>query len=205
MGTQQRVIEAASSLFITYGIRSVTMDDIANELSISKKTIYQFFKDKNEIVKTCTQSILLKEQQIMEEIINSSVDVMDELIMTIEYFKKFMRRFNPTLLADLEKYYPEGWQEYMNHKETCFKTNFMHSMKRGIKEGYFRDDFDLDILAKLRMEQVELAFNQKVFPHHKYDLYEIQLQFTEHFMLGISTIKGYKRIQAYKESQKKKI
>ena len=203
MDTERRIIEAASDLFRRYGIKSVTMDDIANEISISKKTIYQFFKDKNAIVTRSTHFMLSEEENVLKEIIDSSNDVMDELIQTIEHFKKFMRVINPVLLVDLEKYYPEGWREYQKFREACFKSNLIKSINRGINEGYFRDDFDVEVMAKLRMAEVELAFNQKVFPHHKYDLYEIQLQFTEHFILGMSTRKGFERIEAYKQSLKK--
>ena len=205
MDTERRIIEAASDLFRKYGVKSVTMDDIANDISVSKKTIYQFFKDKNAIVTTSTRHMLEEEERVMQEIIAHSKDVMDELIRTIEHFKKFMRLINPALLIDLEKFHTDAWNVYQEFKEECFKRNLTNSINRGIKEGFFRDDFNVDILAKLRMAEVELAFDQKVFPHHQYDLYEIQLQFTEHFILGISTIKGFERIEAYKESQKKKI
>jgi len=203
MDTERRIIEVATDLFRKYGIKSVTMDDIANEISISKKTIYQFFKDKNAIVTRATNFMLSEEERVIEEIIANSNDVMDELIQTIEYFKKFMRFINPVLLVDLEKFYPEGWAEYQYFKESCFKSNLINSLKRGIEEGFFRNDINVEVMAKLRMAQVELGFNQKVFPHHQYDLYDIQLQFSEHFILGLSTRKGFDRIEAYKQSLKK--
>ena len=180
------------------------MDDIAHELSISKKTIYQFFKDKNEIVTICVSDILEKEKQFIESKISESVDAMEELMIAVEYFKKFIRTLNPSLLTDLENHYPEAWKVYFQYRDICFKKNLINSMKRGISQGYFRDDFNLEIMAKLRMEQVQLAFNPKLFPHQEFDFLEIQLQFTEHFILGISTIKGFERIQAYRESHKKK-
>ena len=90
LDTKERIILAASNLFWTYGIRNVKMDDIANELSISKKTIYQFFKDKNEIVTVSVKSLLEKERMFIEEKIEQSIDAMDELFISFEYFKNDM-------------------------------------------------------------------------------------------------------------------
>ncbi|MBT31461.1 MAG: TetR family transcriptional regulator [Thalassobius sp.] len=204
LDTKERIILAASNLFWTYGIRNVKMDDIANELSISKKTIYQFFKDKNEIVTVSVKSLLEKERMFIEEKIEQSIDAMDELFISFEYFKKFFRTLNPSLSTDLENHYPEAWEVYLYYKNNIFKNSLINSMKRGIKEGIFRDDFDIEIMARMRMQQFQLAFDSKVFPLQEFDFFEIQIQFIVHFVLGISTIKGFERIQAYRETQKKK-
>ena len=111
---------------------------------------------------------------------------------------------NPSLSTDLENHYPEAWEVYLYYKNNIFKNSLINSMKRGIKEGIFRDDFDIEIMARMRMQQFQLAFDSKVFPLQEFDFFEIQIQFIVHFVLGISTIKGFERIQAYRETQKKK-
>lgn len=201
METKERIIEVATEMFREYGIKSVTMDDMANQLSISKKTIYQFFKDKDEIVVTCTSKMLKEQEREICRFRSESKDIIDELIQTMEYFKKVLRVINPTFISDMEKYHPKAWQLFLNHKENCFRDSLMASMQRGIDEGFFRPDINIEILAKMRLEQTQLAFNQRVFPYHRYNLYEIQIQFTEHFVLGLCTPKGYEKITEYKNSQ----
>ncbi|MBX2841392.1 MAG: TetR/AcrR family transcriptional regulator [Flammeovirgaceae bacterium] len=201
METKERIIEVATQLFREYGIKSVTMDDMANQLSISKKTIYQFFKDKDEIVVMCTGKMLQEQEEEINRFRSEAKDIIDELILIMEYFKKVLRVINPTFISDMEKYHPNAWKLFINHKDNCIKDTLMASMKRGVEEGFFRPDINIEILAKMRMEQTQLAFNQRIFPFQKYDIFQIQVQFTEHFVLGLCTPKGYEKLTKYKNSQ----
>lgn len=200
--TQERIIEQASELFRRYGVRSVTMDDIANHLSISKKTIYQFFKDKKEIVRVCLQHIMDCEFVDLDEMEAKSSNVMEELVYLSEYFRKMIAQMNPSLLFDLKKYHADAWEIYLRAKQTRYLDKIRSSLERGKAQGYIRQEINVEITSRMRMEMVELGFNPAVFPPEKYDIAEVQLQLFDHFIHGITTHEGQMLMKQYLEERR---
>lgn len=195
MDTRQRIIEKTDELFHMYGIRSVTMDDIARALGISKKTIYQFFKDKDEIVTTVSRYHMEHEREEIEGIYKNSANALEELFNISVCLRKNVADINPSIIYDLQKYHAKGWQIFLDYKEKVFKQTIKLSIERGISEGYYRSEIDPEILATLRMEEIQLAFDQSVFPRNKFDFRKVQTQIFDHFIFGILTPKGQKIYQ----------
>jgi TetR/AcrR family transcriptional regulator, cholesterol catabolism regulator len=106
---------------------------------------------------------------------------------------------NPTLLFDVQKFHPNAWKIYQEHKEKCFHDSIVSNLKKGIEQGYYRKEMEVDIIAKLRLEQIITAFDPRIFPADKFDISKVQLQFIDHFLHGICTIKGHKLINKYKQ------
>ena len=194
--TDLRILHTAESLFFQYGIRSVTMEDIAKELSISKKTIYQFFKDKDEIVLKVSRQIFAKEQAKMNQIHEQGENVIHEMVLISRYIRAHVAEANPSAMHDLQKFYPEAWKTFL-----VFKLQSLHliesTLKKGMVEGYFRSDINPRILAILRSETIELSFSQHLFPRQEFEPLEVQGQLFEHFINGILTDKGRKLYHKY--------
>lgn len=188
-------------LFKTYGVRGVTMDDIAKELAISKKTIYQYFEDKNSIVIECVKKNVIEEQGEMCRIEEGVEDTMEKMFKISEHIRALLRNVNPALLYDLQKYHPEAWKLHQQHMFDKTKGYMVDTISQGIENGYFRNDIDVEAIATMRIHQVEMGFNQKIFPPSKFDITRLQIQFFEHFLYGICTEKGYEKIQLYKSNQ----
>ena len=205
MEIRERIIETAGGLYEKYGIRSVTMNDIANALSISKKTIYQYFKDKDEIVATCTSFLLNAREKEIEERLTAEQDAIGRFLIISEHMKRHIRSMNPSLLFDLERYHPKAWLLYLEHRNTCMLQNLMVTMQAGIDQGVFRQDINVAILAKMRVEQIQLGFDQQLFPSKAFDLSEVQIQFFNHFLRGLCTSKGLKQIENHEENQQNPI
>ena len=194
---KELITKAADELFIKYGLRSVTMDDIAKKLAISKKTIYQFFEDKDALVETIVQQKLVEQTEAMDEIFNQSANPIDEVLRLSEYIKESMSKLHPSVLFDMEKFFPKSYAKFQNHKECCFKDSFIINLKRGIELGLYRSNINTDILAVMRLSQIEMGFNPYLFPPEKHKLQDIQVEFIMHFLYGISTNKGHKLINKY--------
>lgn len=192
METKEQILLAAGQLFLKYGAKSITMDDIAKHLSISKKTIYQFFNDKDELVYEFVKIFLSEQQKEMEAFYQKSNNAVEELFMLSDFIKKRIASMNPVAMYDLEKYHKRAFSLFLEHKQSCFQGSIIRSLERGIKEGYFRDDLNTEIIAKMRMENVQMAYNSLIFSTEKYNFPEIQIQLFEHFVYGIVTIKGYR-------------
>lgn len=176
------------------------MDDIARELAISKKTIYQFFKDKNEIVCSVTERYLNKECCLMAETETESENVIEHLIKTSKHLRRHVTGVNPGAMHDLKKYFPEGWKIFVHYKQEVFLKNIVKILKRGAEEGYFRSDIDPEILGVMRMEQIQMSFDETLFPRDRFDFAQVQIELLRHFIAGILTDKGKELIQNYSKS-----
>lgn len=202
--TRERILKAAQELFFSYGIRSITMDDIARHLSISKKTIYQFFEDKDQIVLTLTKLDMQENGKIMKEIARGSKDAIDEIMQVMECMTDQLTKFHPSLIYDLQKFHPRSWNEFRKFTEEHSLAAVMLNLKRGIRQGLYRSDINIPILSRLRIEQISLGMNPQVFPPGQFDLKKVEIELLKHFLYGILTIKGLKQLEQYQMIYKAK-
>lgn len=196
---KEKILKGAEELFTRYGVRSISMDDIARHLSVSKKTLYQHFADKEDIVTMTCKAHLQRNKQEFLEIRDKAKNAIEELANLSVCLKRNMEDMNPSLLYDLQKYHPKAWREWLNHKNNTIRESVIRNLKQGMEEGYYRPELKPDIIAIMRLEQVETAFNEDIFPREKFRLAEVQMEIFEHFIFGIVTDKGRKLYQKYKE------
>lgn len=197
---KENIIITAENLFIRYGFKRVTMDDIAREMAISKKTIYQFFKDKNEIVCSATEYHLQKECSDIKLLEEQSENVIEYLVKLCKQMRGHIKVVHPGAIEDLKKYFPEAWGIFIRYKKEVFLESLENTLKRGVEEGYFHPDIRTDILAVMRMEQIQMSWDENIFPRAKYDCMEVQMQILRHFIAGIITEKGRELLKAYSNS-----
>ncbi len=190
MISKAKIIAKSDELFQLYGVKSVTMDEISRELGISKKTIYQFFKDKDELVCEATLYLLECDRKEFDDIHTQAGNSIEELFLISKCLRKNFENLNPSILFDLKRYHPKAWDIFIDFKENFFKENVRKSLRRGIEEGYFRTEIDVEILTILRLEQVQMSFDPRIFPRGRFDFKEVQMQFFDHFVSGILTDKG---------------
>ncbi len=174
------------------------MDDIAHHLGMSKKTLYQHFKDKDEIVNFLLAAILENNEGQFKKFKVDSKDAVQEIIFIMKHISEMFSRINPNLFYDMQKYYPEAWKTFQAFKQRSMIKMIETNLRQGIAQGYFRKDINVMILAKMRIEQVEIAMNPMIFPQDKFNIAEVQLCMIDHFLHGITTIKGHKLLNKYK-------
>ncbi len=190
MDTKDKILEAATKLFHKFGVRSVTMDDIARELGISKKTIYQYFQDKDEVVTIGFQTHIKAEIKEFTEIVETSKDSLDEFSKISLCLRRNLSDVNPSLLFDLQKYHPRAWALWLDYKNNYIKNFIVATIHRGQAEGNFRANLDAEILARFRVEQVEMTFDENIFPRDDFNFMDVQLALFDHFVHGLLTVKG---------------
>jgi len=198
MSQIERILTGSLELFYKAGIKSVTMDDIARHLAISKKTIYQFFTDKNELVVALVKKKMEEDECQMAEIVHQSGDVIEQMINMMKCSEEILSRINPILIHDLQKYHPDAWKIFQQFKADVVIRTLEQLLSAGIEQGYIRPDSDVRVMARMRVNQVELGFNTNVFPLAEYSPWKIQHQFLEHFNYGICTLKGYQLLEQHK-------
>ncbi len=204
MEIKSRIKQKADELFRRYGIKSVTMDEIAAQLGVSKKTIYQSFEDKNQLVdsiiaemidfnKTCCQDSRLKAQNAIQEV-----------YFGIESMQDMLENMNPSILFDIERGYPKTFKKFNTYKYDFLYELMKKNIERGKNEGLYRPGINADLLAKVRIETVMLPFNEELFPKNQYSLVYFQQELLEYFLYAMVTPKGYKLITKYQKDRLKK-
>jgi TetR/AcrR family transcriptional regulator, cholesterol catabolism regulator len=202
--SKEKILKGAMELFMKYGIRSVSMDDIARHLSISKKTIYHYFADKEDVVILTAQTHIDKTKQQFDLISETAKNAIDELVQISKCLKNEMQEINPSLLFDMKKYHPKAWAVWIEHKNNHIRASVVRNLIQGIQEGNFRAEINPDIIGTLRLEQVQIAFDDQIFSHDKYNLALVQTQIFEHFVNGLLTEKGRKLFEKCKQELKDK-
>src|ERR1700742_832289 len=159
-----RILDGSGELFLQAGIKSVTMDDIAKHLGMSKKTIYQFFKDKNELVTALIKKRLHDDECDMTEMMNQSDNVIMKMINMMKCSEEIFSRANPIVIHDLQKYHPDAWKVFQEFKAGVIVRTLEELLSKGIKQGFIRPEVDVKVRPRMRMMQVEAGFNVSIFP-----------------------------------------
>lgn len=204
MEPKERILERAHELFNKYGIRSVSMDDISTGLGMSKKTLYQYFADKEELVDACFGGVLNHHRQQCQVDQKRAENPIQEMFLALDMMQEMFAEMNPSVLFDLQKYHPVAYKKFQEFKYSFLYKVITSNLQRGISEELYRPEIDVDVLARLRIESVMLPFNSDVFPANRTHLIHIEQQLFEHFLYGLVTSKGQKLIQKYKNQRTKK-
>ncbi len=201
--TAERILEKANSFFMQYGLRSVSMDDIAGSLGMSKKTIYQYFSDKDELVLAVISDELARNQSLCDQDRNSSSNAVHEIFLALDRIVSLFGTMNPSLIYDMHKYHPKAFDKFQQYKDGYVYSIIRENMERGIQEGYYREGIDLDILARYRLESIMLPFNPEFQNKLKKNLAQIEQEFIIHFLFGLASTKGYSMINQYLQERNK--
>ncbi len=195
---KDKILKGSEELFMKYGVRSISMDDIARHLSVSKKTLYQHFVDKDELVTMMSKAFLEKDKRQYEAITAISKNAVDELSKISVLLKQDMEELNPSLLFDLQKFHPKAWNLWQEFKEKFIQESMVRNLKQGIEEGYFRPEINPDIITVARLVMIESSFNDQVFPKDRFNFVEVNWHIFDFFVHGMCTEKGKKLYQKYR-------
>lgn len=151
----KNILLKVRELYMKYGIKSITMDDVALELGISKKTLYQYVIDKDDLVgKFINHEILVRQEEICK-CFRIGFNAIEELFEISILMNKIMRDQNPATEHDLKKYYPHHFQKIVKARRDGIYNYVLLNLKRGKKDGLYRDEMDEEIIAKLYLSRVE--------------------------------------------------
>lgn len=190
METRDKIIETAKEQFMRFGVRSVTMDDIARLAGISKKTIYQEFSDKNQLVFDTFSNALQDDIIRLEHLPKIKDGVIEHLVGLTNFIRQRFRDMNPMIMNEIQRYFPQCWQLFEDFKKDYVLKEIIELLEKGKEEGYFRMEINTEIIALIRMEQMMFIFDPIKFPPSKFNAVDLQLELFEHFLHGIFTEKG---------------
>jgi len=203
MEQKDRIQEKANEMFMRYGIRSVSMDDIAGQLGMSKKTLYQYFADKDELVEAVMQDEVQSGQADCELCLRESANAIEEIFFIMKGLVEQFRHINPMVMYDLQKFHHTAYQKFLAYKNDFLLRIIRDNLERGLKEGLYRDDFSIDIISRFRLQSMMSGFDIEAFPPSKYNVADVTQEILRHYLYGIVSLEGYKWILNYKNEQTK--
>ena len=199
----REMIPQLISVFMTYGIKSMTMDDIARQLRISKKTLYQYVSDKRELVMRCMEHDCVQNEHGVREIVSRGLNAVEENFEISKHVLKQLREIHPSIFYDLEKYYPEAWAMLHESKDSLTAEVIRANLNKGIKEGFFRDDIDIEIHTRLWITRMNVIFDPQLFPIQEFSIPEVYEQMFIHQIRGIANQKGIEYFEQFYKKQAK--
>ncbi|MFO7619767.1 MAG: TetR/AcrR family transcriptional regulator [Bacteroidales bacterium] len=197
MDYRQRVIEEAAQLFRTYGIKTVTMDMLATHMSISKRTIYEVFKDKDELLRGVISSMTIKQKELMEKILRESENVIEAIFKMLDLMSAHFRNMSPAFLLDMKKFHNKILSKIDEANELPYYRDNSEILLRGIKEGLFREDIDIKITNKCLVEVTRLANDKDASSPDSMMNEDMIRNIYINYLRGISTLKGLELITFY--------
>ncbi|MCX6231629.1 MAG: TetR/AcrR family transcriptional regulator [Bacteroidetes bacterium] len=184
------IIEKVGELFKKYGIKSVSMDDIAQQLCISKKTLYQYFKDKADLVTKVVNINNCEKDQKFLEIINMDLNAIDSLLEVSKHLIEMLKGMNPPIIYDLRKYYPELTKELIINRRQHVYNNIKNNIIKGINEGVYRKDLNPEIITTFYVKRIDDIFFEDEETLNKYPQHELFTQMFIYHVRGIVNSQG---------------
>ncbi len=177
-------------MYLKYGIKSVTMDDVARELGISKKTLYLFFKDKNDLVYKTMECQIAIDRELVNGIKSKNLNAIDEIMEIAQMVTSILRSIQPAVIFDIQKYYPEVWQLQIDYRRNFIVQTVVDNIIKGQEEGLYRTNLTPTIVAKFFSVKMENIFDDKVFPPDKYNLADVYMEYIRYHLMGICNQQG---------------
>ncbi len=195
---ENRILHKSRELMTKHGVKYVTMDDLASQLGISKKTIYQFYKDKDALVMAVVDLELEEQALKCQQTQNMAENAVHEMYMMLQDIQHMFKNMNPMTMNELAKYFPEAFARIQNHKDEFMHQIIKTNLIKGIEQGVYRKEIDPEILSIYRLETSFVPFNTALYPFSKFDIGKVTLQIIENFIYGVMSIKGIELMEKYK-------
>jgi AcrR family transcriptional regulator len=201
MDYKQRIIEEAAVMFRTYGIKSVTMDLLATHMGISKRTIYEVFKDKDELLAGVLKWMTIRQREVMEKALNESDNVIEAIFRMMNTMMEHFKSMSPAFHMDIKRYHMDIAKKLENHDQLPYVKNNEIIIEKGIKDGVFRKDIDVKIINKCMLEVAKMSNDREIFPPDDFMSADVIRNVYINYLRGICTQKGLDLIDYYENNK----
>ncbi len=184
------IIRKVAQLYKKYGIKSITMDDVAHELGISKKTLYEYFSDKQHLVNAVVEQEVIYNDLRLQEQKSNSENALQEMFKVFRFHLQMLKEYNPSLEFDLKKYYPESYFRLKRIKRTKILETTLNNLIKGKQEGFYRKELNEEIIAKLNVLRIESLYESDLFSQEEIYSHEFSKEMFLYHLHGILTPKG---------------
>lgn len=189
---KDKIIARATDMFLKLGFKSVTMDDIACDMCISKKTIYKYFSNKEHLIEEGTEIVHQNIHRIIDEIVAKDYNAIEENFEIRLMFKEMFKTVDQSPVFQLKKHYPEIYQKMMkNELEDC-NTVFTQNIQKGIQQGLYRKDVDIETAVRF---YYTLIFSINENTQFEKEVVELEIKALEYHTRAIATQQGIEELE----------
>lgn len=197
--TRNKILADAIQLFMRYGVKSVTMDDVAKELGISKKTLYQYFQDKDDLVQKAFEQHLENDFKKSQEVIRQNSNPIEQLLGLCKLRCLQMSKVPTATLYDLKKYHPDSWTKYSHFKSSKILPEIRANLELGIEKGYYRADVNVDLICNLYLHLIDFISMNETEKFAGSNMGEIIHQIMDYHLHAITSTKGRKYLETQQQ------
>ncbi len=194
---QEKWLKRVEDLFMRLGIKSITMDDVARELGISKKTLYTFVESKDDLVKKVLERHINQEKNECELMVSRATNAIEEMFLVLESNSQQMAQMKSNIVYDLQKYHRDAWEIISDYQRGFLYKIVRANLERGVAEGLYRQDFDIEITTRLHIASTFQLFDETFFPQNTFKRDVIFKEYLLHYLHGILSEKGRKSVQKH--------
>ncbi len=194
---KQEIIENAANLFLTLGFKSVTMDDIAGNMGISKKTIYAHFPNKSQLVESVTKHVINGIDQGIEEIVKQDLNSIEEVFQIERFVFSLLKDDKSSPQFQLQKYYPKVYKKIQQRHLDIIEDCVCKNLQKGIEGGVFRPSIDVEFISKMNFIGMTGVKDNDIFPVDKYQPRELSRKYLEYHLRAIVTPKGLEKLNEF--------
>lgn len=184
------ILERATAVYMKFGIKSVTMDDLSRELSMSKKTIYKYFSDKTELVNDIISMKVQMDQALCINSTQQASNAIEDLLSITETVTENIGNINPIVFLDLQKHFPEAWGIIKRHKWDFVLATIQENIKRGIAEGLYRKEINPIIIGRQYVVSMDMIMNPEIFPWSEFRFEDLFTEVMRFQLNGMANEKG---------------
>ena len=177
-------------LFMKFGVKSLTMEDISRKLGISKKTLYQFVKDKKDLVNKGMSLCIEEEKKVLTQVSAESENAIDELIGFTRFVNSRLSDLHASVIYDIQKYHQDSWQMMQDHKQQFIRNSILQNSKRGIEEGLYRENLNPEIITSLYMLMMDGFFQAEQTFGKNILLEDLHIEMIRYHVRGVANEKG---------------
>lgn len=189
---KEDIISKAMDMFLTYGFKSVTMDDLAHEMGISKKTIYTHFNNKTQLVEQGVCQLFEEVSAGIEEILSLKKNPIEELYEIKKFVMQHLKNEKAAPQYQLQKYYPKVHFMLQNKQFQVMQTCVTDNIRRGIELGIYRENLNIDFVARIYFAGGSIIKDQRLFPVDLFPIGKLMDDYLEYHLRGIVTPEGRK-------------
>ncbi|MFK7872434.1 MAG: TetR/AcrR family transcriptional regulator [Oligoflexales bacterium] len=187
---KEKILQKAADMFLNLGFKSVTMDDIAKELGMSKKTIYAHFSTKLKLVHAATFFVLDHINETIDSVCSGNYNPIEEIFTIKSMVHDQLKNEKSSPTYQLQKYYPKIFREVKEKQFDCVNVCIVENLKRGIEQGYYRKDIDIELVSRFYFSGNMSLTNYELYPLEVYAISELKDAFLEYHIRAIATEKG---------------
>ena len=187
---EKEILDKASQLFTRYGVKSMTMDEIARQMGISKKTLYLYVDNKKDLVKKVMLRQIENQQCDLMDVSGDDTNAIDNLMEMTKVVSIQMKDLHPSIMFDLKKYHPEAFNLLQEHKSTFVYKNIKNNLIKGIASGLYRDNLNPELVTRLYLSMVNSIMDSENFDSKEYSYATLHAEMMRYHIRGIASAKG---------------